>query len=313
MVPVQNKSDMEDDLPLVNTSDFQYAVLTLLAVVFIIGTIGNGLSLSVILFYRRLRLRSFNIITMFLIVQDLISCSIVASVLLMFVLVYVRYNVINLIICRISFVLQHLNKFGSLMTMAEIAILRVISLSNNVCARKLLSKTAMAIMIAFNIIVMLGWATLTFSHDNICDEMKSQGIDPSNKLRVVVIWAPFIIVVVSCYTGIACYTKIKAGRLASRRNARGVRYDIATIRTCTVIIIAFVVCHLPFLAYVVLASKYVSSVNLVDFIFYFEFHLFSQAGNPIIMFCTCSEFRKHVLMFIRFLFRRCCRHNRAGV
>ena len=73
-------------------SGFQYAVFTSLAIVIIIGTIGNALSLSVILFYRRLRLRSFNIIIMFLIVEDLISCSIAAPVILTLVLVYVRTN-----------------------------------------------------------------------------------------------------------------------------------------------------------------------------------------------------------------------------
>ncbi len=123
----------------------QFSILT----VIIFGTIGNALSLSVILFYRRLRLRPFNIIIMFLIVEDLISCSIAAPVILTLTLVYVRTITVNHSICLTSLFLNNLSKFGSLLTMSEIAILRVINLSYQVCAKKFMSKTSMTILITF--------------------------------------------------------------------------------------------------------------------------------------------------------------------
>ncbi len=306
--PLRNKSDnfTGGDLPfVVPSSDLQNAVFSLMAIVIFIGTTGNVLSLSVIL-YRRLRLRPFNIIVTFLVVEDLITCCIVAPLLLTNALLYVQDNAVNTTVCRISFSLTLLSKIGSLMTMGEIAILRVINLSNSVCARKLLSKTSMAIIITFNIVVLHAWIISTFFDIGICDAMESQSIEP--KIGAAVMLCSFITVIVSCYTGIACYTKTRVGQLAVQRNERGVRYDIATIRTCIVISVAFFVFHLPFIIYVVLLNKDVLSINVVEFTFYFQLHLFSQAGNPIIMFCTCREFRKHVLMFVR----RRCKRNRIG-
>ncbi len=294
------------DLPFVEiTSDFENAVFTILAVVIIIGTIGNTLSLSVILFYRRLRLRPFNIIAIFLIVQDLISCSIAAPVLLAFALVYVRANIVNQPLCLITLFLHHVSKSGSMITMSEIAILRVIKISNRVSAKKLLSKASLVMIITINIITVHAWAIWkTFFQFNACVATKTRSIEPI-KFDPIVIWCSNITVIAVCYTGIACYTKTRAGQLAAAmNNERRNLYDIATVLTCIVIIVASTACHIPFIIYIALLIKQVLSVGIVEFTFYFQFHFFSQAGNPIIMFCTCREFRKHVLMFVRFLFRR---------
>ena len=231
--PLRNESDNITGLDLlpftVPTSDFQNAFFTIVAIIIFIGTIGNILSLSVILFYRRLRLKPFNIIITFLVVEDLMSCCIVAPLLLTNVLVYVQDNAVDKTICQISFSFTNLSKIGSLMTMSEIAILRVINLSNSVCARKLLSKYSMAIVTTFNIVVVLGWAISTFFQDvNICDAMKSQTIEP--KIGAAVMLCFFVTVIVACYTIIACYAKTRLGRVAVQRNARGMRYNIATIR-----------------------------------------------------------------------------------
>ncbi len=77
--------------------------------------------------------------------------------------------------------------------------------------------------------------------------------------------------------------------------------------------LAFVVFHLPFIIYVVMLNEYVLSIEVIEFTFYFQLHLFSQASNPVIMFCTCMEFRKHVLMFVRFLIRLRCKRTGAEV
>ena len=311
---LRNTSDRQDDLALVlNTDDFQNAaVFTLLVVVVIIGTIGNTLSLSVISFYRRLRLRPFNIIAISLIVQDLISCSIAAPALLTFALVYVRANTVNQPLCLITLFLHHASKSGSMITMSEIAILRIFKVSNRASAKKLLSKASMATIITCNTVTVYAWAIWkSFFQFNACVATKTQSIEPL-KLDPIVIWCSYITVIVVCYTGIAYYAKTQVGQVAAEmNNERRNRYDIATIRTCIVIIIVSTACHIPFIIYIALLIKHVLSVDIVEFTFYFQFHFFSQAGNPIIMFCTCSEFRKHVLMFIRFLFRRWSKRNRV--
>ena len=312
--PLRNESDMEHDLSFVDyTSGFQNAVFTSLSMVIILGTTGNVLSLSVILFYRRLRLRPFNIIAMFMIVADLISCSVVAPFILTLVLLYIRDNAVNQPICLTGSFFNPLSKLGSLITMTEIAILRVINLSNSVWARRLVSKTSMAVIIIFNIIVIPGWATWkTFFYLDFCGGLQSQSLEP--QFGPAAEWCFVFLIIFSCYTGIACYTKTRAGRVAGQRNERCYRYDIATIRTCIVIIVVFVACHFPFLIYLVLLNGNVLSIDLVEIVFYYHFHLFSQAGNPIIMFVTSSEFRKHVLMFVRrFLFRKLCKRNRVVV
>ncbi len=300
---------MEDDMSfVVQKSDFHNVLFALVAIVFIIGTTGNAISLSVILYYRRLRLRPFNIILMFLIVIDLISCSISILFQLTLVLFYVRNIPVNKIVCQISLFLISLGKFGSLMTMGEIAILRVIYLSNRTCAKKLVSKTSMTMIIILNIIVVPGWAAWkSFYHLDFCDAIGSQ---IKTEVSPAIEWCVFTPIIVLCYTGIACYTKTRAGQPGVQRTDRRVRYDIATIRTCIVIIFAFLICHLPFIVYIVVKSiKHVQSIDILEYTFYYQFHFFSQAGNPIIMFVTCQEFRKHVLMFLRFLFRRRCRQK----
>ena len=98
--------------------------------------------------------------------------------------------------------------------------------------------------------------------------------------------------------------KTRTGKVAALKNARAVRYEIATIRTCIVIIVAFVICYLPFLVYAVILNKYGLSIDLVEMLFYYQFSFISQAGNPIIMFATCTEFRKHVLEFVRRFLRQ---------
>ncbi len=198
------------------------------------------------------------------------------------------------------------------MTMTEIAILRVINLSNSVWARRLVSKTSMKMIIIFDIFVVPLWAAWeSFFHLDICDAVQSLCIEP--QFGPAVEWCSLILIIVSCYTGIPCYTKRRAGRVAGQRNERRFRYDIATIRTCIIIIVAFVVCHLPFIVYVILIHNHILTTEVLEIIFYIQFHLFSQAGNPIIMLVTSSEFRKHVIMFIRFLFPRWCRRNKVEV
>ena len=239
-------SSMEADSPyLVHIEDLQYVVFMLYIIVIIVGTIANFVTLAVILFYRRLRMRTFNYLVIYLTVIDMILCSITAPITFQFILIYVRYNSVNLTLCEMMVFLNNLCKVGSLVAMSEMAILRLISLSTSVRARKAFSKTSVSIIVAFSIIPKFGN-----------------------------------------------------------------RYDHATIWTCVVITVVYLLCHLPYIVYGVLVNLHILPVNIVHYGFYFVFNMFSQAGNPIIMFCTASEFRKHVLMFMRHLSRRWCRTRR---
>ncbi len=296
----------------VRNDDFKNAVFISLAIIVIVGTLSNALSLSVILFYRRLRLKPFNIILMFLNVIDLISCLNSAPALFALTLIYVRTNFVNYSFCQMSMLFHNVGKFGSLIIMSEIAVLRVINLSNKPSAKKLLSKNPMLIIITFSIIAIFGWAIWkTFIYNNICFAIKSS--TTLSKIAPSAMWFSCLAIVVSCYTFIACYAKIRVGQLAVPRNEQGERYDIATIRTCVVIIAVFVLCHIPLLIYNLPLHEPITSIDIFQFTFYFQCQLFSQASNPLIVFCTCTEFRKHVLMFLRFLLRIWCDRNRVGV
>ncbi len=313
-LPLRNESDysMEGDplLPVQTKTVFHYAVLALATIVITVGTIGNSISLSVFLYYRRLRKRPFNIIIIFLTVEDLISCAILTPVLIKFVLVNMSTGTVNTTLCLMSVYLWRVGKFGSIFALVEIAIIRLLIVFNRTFTQRLLSKGLISFIITFNVIVVqVAGIWRSFISWNFCDII----LTPRSSIIGTMTTAIAIFsIMILCYSGIACYTKKKFNHLPNARNDRRDRYDFATIQTCVVVTIAFVVFHLPLFVYCIINMN-ISSLNIMDFIFYGVFNLFSPAGNPIIMFCTCTEFRKHVFMFMRMLFRKMCRSNNVRV
>ncbi len=298
-LPLRNNSDLEDVLPwpyVISKRDFQNTVFAILGMIIFIGTIGNTLTLSVIVFYRNLLSKPFNILAVLMIVADLITCSVGAPLLMSLIIIYARNNVFSNTLCLISLFVNNLCKTTSLITMSETAILRAIHLSNKTRAN--MSKTTILKIIVINIIVVPLWAAVrSFTFADICDGIQSQSLEP--QIGPAVEWCSAVIIIASCYCGIACYVKTRAGKIARQRNARAVRYDIATIRTCIIIIVAFFLSHIPFVVYAVLSNMHILPIDLVEVLFFLQLSFLSQAGNPIIMFATCKELRKHMCMFVR--------------
>ena len=273
------------------------------------GALTNSLAIGVILYHRHLRAMIFNLLIVYLAFVDFITCFI--SSFTTYWYSYVQFNsysesVVNAV-CLINVFIVNFSKLSSLTAMSEMAVLRVIGISRNADINQTLSRRGLTIMIFTNITGLILLSIYrTFVAENICSNPTSKHLWTNMTLA-----SSFALLICVTYACIALYTKRKARKIAPER--QGVRsYVIATTKTCLAISVCFIIFHLPFITYIVLVKRNVIVFDENHYTFPLGFIMFSSIGNPIVMYCTCTEFRKHVLLSFTSARRACKRSAQIG-
>ena len=266
---------------------------------FFIGTISNIVVIGVVLHYRQLRRMPFNVLIIYRAMLDLATCCVsVPATYTSFTLKMHNKVSTSLGFCLLAVVMHNFCILSSFAVMIEIAILRVISVTRRLPSTELLTKTVLAVIISVNNVV-IGLASLfrAFSTRlNICKARESLNSTEIFLWINTCILASYTSIICGSYAYIACYTKAYAGRFpVIRRN----RYDIATYRSCILIVLFHVVCHIPYSLYIVHINKHHDAVDVPNYLFYFGFSMLSHAGNPFLLFASTQKFRSFVLKVFR--------------
>ena len=298
-----NETNSTNQDPLLWQKNIEYATFGLFTFLFIVGTVLNATTIGVILQFRQLRQKSFNLLLVYLAVVDIVSCLITApGNLLMLALFTQPYPVA---FCRIVVVLHNFSGISSITGMAEIAVLRVICILRNVKAiHKILKNIIFANIV---IIPIISVSRVLFAGGHVCGSLTSR-----RKRWVTIdfsIISSYGVILFTTYAWIAWYVKIRAKQIPPERRAGrlpGGRYDIATIKTCVVNITSYLLSHLPLVVYGVVVYCLSLPIHRVHYNLCIAFAMLRHVGNPVIIFCTSKDFRKH----FRKSYNKICRSRR---
>ena len=310
-----NRTTMETDLNVL-----EYGVLALYLIISISGTVTNASAIGIMVYHRRLRQVPFNLLVIYLAIVDLISCCLSAptSFSFMFVLSVYRFRFVAL--CQANILLHNFSKLSSLTVMSEMAIMRVLILSRNGDYNRRVFKLIIlaTAVVLFAISVLRSFPGET----NICNNTSSPDLFLWINITILLSLA---LILCLTYGWIGWYTSKKARELEPVRQARlgpgpgprhahGVqRFDVATIRACTSIVACYVLCHLPYFVYGIVTTLKSLHVDTKEYAFYYLFILFSNVGNPIILYFTSKDFKKYVLRSLYLVRRRRRRRLRRRI
>ena len=269
----------------------------------IVGSVLNAATIGVILHYRHLRQKPFNLLLVYLAIIDFISCFISAPANLLMTALYTQpYPVV---FCKVVVFLHNFCGISSMTVMAEIAVLRVICVLRNERANQ--NKFKYVIFTNIAVITIISVARVLFSGGNVCGSLTSR-----TKVWLIInllIISSHGVILCITYAWIGWYTRTRARRIIApeRREGRlpGDRYDIATIKTCVATVASFLLCHLPLLIYGVLVYCYSLHFHFSHYNLCISFLMLNHVGNPVIIFCTSKDFRKHIFLS----FNNICRHR----
>ncbi len=228
-----------------------YLIPCLYFLYFIIGTASNIITIGVLLYYRQLRRMPFNVLVVYRAILDLTTCCVsvpaIYGSLLLYTLNGNSQSEASVRLCLLSVFMINFCMLSSVAVMIEMAVLRVICVSRRLSAESLLTKTVLVVIISSNSVVM-GLYTIyrTISGHNVCN-LIARANSPE-----LFIWTntgvalSYAAIICGMYAWIAYYTRVNANRLAVARHNR---YDIATYRSCILIVFLHVSCYLPFVSY----------------------------------------------------------------
>ena len=262
------------------------------------GTITNTTTIGVILSFRSFRQRAFNVLILYLTIVDFVACLLTSSVTYswLYLLKFSPSTSLTNDICQIMVFLVNFSKISSLTGMTEIAILRLICVSSKMNINGTVFKRGIIGIVLTNFVTLVPFSAYRTSNNkvNICTH------SPVSSLWInISIILLFAVAIITTYAWIAWKTRqhFRRVRPAGRLERFTIeRYDIATIITCISVVVVFVLCHLPVIIYGIVISKTSLPVSVSEYTFYSAFCWGSNIANPIVMFCTCKDFRQHVLM-----------------
>ena len=287
--------------PLFFQNNIKNATLGSFGFLFVVGTVLNMATIGVILHFPRLRKKPFNLLLVYLATIDFISCLITAPANILMTAVFLYpYPVL---FCRAVVVLHNFSGISSVTGMAEIAVLRVICILRNGQAYQ--SRFKYIIFTNIVVVTVFSFSRVLFVESNICRSLTSQ-----KKVWLIInlsMISIFGVILCTTYAWIAWYTKTRARRILPERRAGrlpGDRYDIATIKTCVATVASFLLCYLPLFVYGLVVYSYSLPVHYSHYNLCVSFGMLCHVGNPVIIFCTSKDFRKHGITLYNKIFRR---------
>ena len=285
-------------------SDYQkrlaYATSFLFLLASVLGAIFNTIVILVTIRFRRLRSSPYNVLVLNLATVDLLASLISAPGGFALIQVFLVTKTHQNTLCTVLVFLHNLSVWSSLTIMSEIAVFRVVSISSCINARRVLTKRFLHKTVAVSsVIVILFSLFRVLGKYNVCRSLPHPSLYVLINSCILII---FIFIIGSTHAWIAWYINKRTKQIAEAIRTRRIpdnRYSIATIRACVLIAVLFAICHFPYISYLILVMENVIDSSFPSYVIYYVFTIFVHVGNPVIMFCTSSDFKHHVRKYFK--------------
>ena len=275
-----------------------YWTLSVHVFVFLFGGFNNSLFCFTFIRYKRLQ-TPFNAMSFALCMNDL-----VASVFAMpFSHALAQYqhwfHSLQTPLCNINACFLNFCKWNAVLIMVEMAVIR----ARMVFATRvwLIKKRTVTIIILCNILVSGSFSVYRsyLGTINICEE--NQNSEKGHLLMNSGVFLTLFTGLLLGYATLAIVTHRRAKEI-SRRDRGSNRYQIATIRSCAIIVIGYTLFHFPYITYAfLLYGGVVDDQTYYTHSFFVSFFAFVYVADSVILLATSSLYRKHIGMSLRSL------------
>ena len=204
-------------------------------------------------------------------------------------------------LCTVSVFLLHLPKWHSLLIMTEMPIIRAIG----VTTRRPWKPTKYTI---FGIIIFNVFATVTFSvYRGFFTETICQCVGHTEKnghmLLNVAVFVMLFVTLAGAYAWLSLITRKRAAKIAPAVRANKMpmsRFDIITLRTSIIIVLSYIVFHVPYILYTLLLDiGTTDNHSYCSHSFVVVCTSLTYIANPVIFYCTSKDCRMYVLVLLR--------------
>ncbi len=312
--PGGNWTDVPTDPPgLPNTTlelIMMASTLTILAVIFTLGTAGNIMVCLVILMYSQMR-TVFNILVLNLAVSDLFISVIVAPTYAARII----FEMVGLpaedkggitVVCHISAFTHYVCTSQSLLTMTQMGVIRVVAVCMSSKRRRFrISKIIPCVLIVLNYVVSVTFAAITYMKGTytICLDLEMRAT-VDHRLGSLAVLIGILVLISMSYIWIFISTRKQSVSNAAvhpefNKVQRPNRFDVATAKTLLLVVGTFVIGYIPYVFFISLwAGGLVEDNPRVMTIFPALTSLCSVA-NPIIYTHNSAGFRRQLLRLLR--------------
>ena len=280
--------------------------------IFILGTCFNAVAIFVPLRNPHLRGNPFNILIINMAVVDMISClSLPLNVYI--IPYYLATGSVRNLPCYILVCVRSYTGLMYFSIATEMAIIRAVGISCNSFSRLRLSKYFLAAMIVSHSLAALLLTTYLALKQNLCSGFRDFGVHSvdlnSDETSYVFINAGAVVIlfviICSCYACIALLTHTNALNMAnvtrnnSSINSHITKHNLSTIQSCVLTVTWYMLCHLPLIICVILIQNVPLSRTYITLCSFFALVSPRHLGNPVILFWSSKDFRKHVMLALR--------------
>ena len=280
-----------------------YVTLSIQVIICISGTLSNALACIVIARSKRLH-TTFNALVLALAAGDLLASSVTTPLSHLLGQFYLRSVYwLDTPLCNTAIFFLHVPKWHSLLIMTEMPFIRTFGVASRRPWKP--SKYVMGGIIIFNIVTTTLYSAYRsfFSKMNICSSLTNADVSGRMTLNVGVFMLFFVILTLA-YVWLYVIARKRSAVIAPamRNNQMGVtRYDIITLRASIIIVVSYVLYHIPYILYSLLLD--IGATNDQSYCahsFVVVFSSMSYVGNTIIVCWTSKDYRKHVLMTLNY-------------
>ena len=268
-----------------------YFVMASQLLIWIYGTFCNALFIGIIVWSPRLH-TPFNILAATLASSNFVGSSLVMPTFYFLTKQYFYNKSLEStrILCKVVTFMLLMLKFHAVMIMVNIAIIRAkVVLSTFV---RQIKKHTIIVMIMINIIacVSVAYYCVFYSRLSLCEPIQPTLISKlimSSLLITLIIG--YVVVTVATYK-----------RSAAMQRSRNHRFEVATLRASLIIVISYLLSHLPEICSTGLFLLGVITEPTAEIRFcVVVIAMFTTVFDSFILMVSSSDYRTHVLLFLR--------------
>lgn len=272
--------------------------ITVQVLVCVLGVFSNTLLCATVIRFKRLR-SPFNGLMFCLSAGNFFASSIAMPVAFILARYQHVHKSINTFWCPISIFLLNLFKWHSVSIMAEIAIIR----ARNVCSSTRWKPSAFVVLAIeiVNVITTVMFALYRIiGKNNIC---VNHGTEKSGHFLLnICVFLTLYSALVAGYVILSMITHrfvASLPRYDDRRKFVFNRFEIATLRASGIIVMTYLILHLPYIGYnVLLYAGVTEDRSYYTHSFFVSIFSLSNVTDTIMLLMTSPVYRKHVFLLL---------------
>ena len=284
--------------------------LTILAVIFTLGSVGNIMVCLVISMYAQMR-TVFNILVLNLAVSDLFlgviaTPTYAARIIFEIVGVPADDNDGITVVCHISAFAHYVCTAQSLMTMTQMGIIRVVAVCMSSKRRRFrINKIIPCVLIALNYVASLTYAAFAYTTGTytICMDLKVRA-SVAHRLSSLATLVGILILISMCYIWIFISTRKQSASNAAvhpelSKVQRPNRFDVATAKALLLVVGTYVVGYIPYVVFISLWAAGLVEDNARYMTIFPALTSLCSVANPIVYTHNSAMFRRQLRRLLR--------------